>query len=319
MRIGSLARSQGRLVALLVAAASTAMLPLATFGQVRNASYDVGQLAWQPRTEASAVQRARRRRNDCAGFAVCRCQRQPNGRAGRLLRAMRRCGDGCDCYGGGGGCDGCGYGNCGPGCQGGYPGCCPMGAGGTDPPIGYDLMNDVGIEGNLVDQRGPHYFDIRAEAVFLQRDKSFDQNIDFTSLNVGNGPGRALQQSVGYRRPATGLPRHRPLRHLPAVGRRIRLHGHFRLERQRVGHGPDEQPVFAVFAASSGDRACSASSPAGVNLPGGPNPFTERASHAQHRAFVRFANGGDQLPPLLARLLLRAFPARCWPASATRR
>jgi hypothetical protein len=62
----------------------------------------------------------------------------------------------------------------------------PMGAGGTDPPIGYDLMNDVGMEGELHDQCGPHYFDIRLEAVWLQRDKTFEEDIEFTSLNVGN-------------------------------------------------------------------------------------------------------------------------------------
>jgi hypothetical protein len=56
----------------------------------------------------------------------------------------------------------------------------PMGCGGTSPPIGYDLMNDVGIEGDLADQRGPHYFDVRAEAVFLQRDETFGRSIAFT-------------------------------------------------------------------------------------------------------------------------------------------
>ena len=76
----------------------------------------------------------------------------------------------------------------------------PMGAGGTDPPIGYDLMNDVGMEGDLVDQRGPHYFDIRAEAVYLHRDKTFEQDIDFTSLNVGNTVVLTYEP-VGFRRP----------------------------------------------------------------------------------------------------------------------
>jgi hypothetical protein len=60
-----------------------------------------------------------------------------------------------------------------------------MGGGGTDPPNGYELMNDVGSEGNVWDQRGPHYFDIRAEAVWLHRDKTFGDTVDFTALNVG--------------------------------------------------------------------------------------------------------------------------------------
>jgi hypothetical protein len=72
-----------------------------------------------------------------------------------------------------------------PSMPGGFTGPLPMGAGGTDPPHGYDLMNDVGVEGFLVDQRGPHYFDIRAEAVYLQRDETFSRDIDFTSRDIG--------------------------------------------------------------------------------------------------------------------------------------
>ena len=37
------------------------------------------------------------------------------------------------------------------------------------------------------EQSGPHYWDIRMEAVFLTRDDTFNQQVDFTSLNV-NGP-----------------------------------------------------------------------------------------------------------------------------------
>ena len=59
-----------------------------------------------------------------------------------------------------------------------------MGAGGTDPPIGYDLMNDAGIQGDLVDQRGPHYFDLRAEAVFLRRNETFGRQVDFTENRI---------------------------------------------------------------------------------------------------------------------------------------
>jgi len=81
-----------------------------------------------------------------------------------------------------------GCGNCPPApAYGGFTGPFPMGAGGTAPPIGYELMSDVGIEGPLVDQRGPHYFDARLEAVWLIRDETFGPNIDFTSLNV-DGP-----------------------------------------------------------------------------------------------------------------------------------
>jgi hypothetical protein len=94
-------------------------------------------------------------------------------------------------YGYYGGCDGCGgavgYGHP-PAMHGGFTGPFPMAAGGTCPPHGYDLMNDVGVEGFLVDQRGPHYFDVRAEAVYLERDETFERDIDFTSDQaIGQG------------------------------------------------------------------------------------------------------------------------------------
>ena len=98
------------------------------------------------------------------------------------------CNGGCygGCNGGGYGPGGCGGNGQGCGCGGGFNSCMPMGCGGTDPPNGYELMNDVGSEGNAWDQRGPHYFDIRTEAVWLHRDKTFGDNVDFTTLNVGN-------------------------------------------------------------------------------------------------------------------------------------
>ena len=60
-----------------------------------------------------------------------------------------------------------------------FTGPMPMGEGGTCPPVGYDLMGDVGIEGPLVDQRGPYYFDVRAEAVYLERDETFGRERRF--------------------------------------------------------------------------------------------------------------------------------------------
>ncbi len=82
---------------------------------------------------------------------------------------------------------GCGHapspGYC-PNCPRGFTGPMPMGAGGTDPPVGYQLMEDTGIQGDLVDQRGPHYFDVRAEAVYLTRDETFGRDINFTSLFI---------------------------------------------------------------------------------------------------------------------------------------
>jgi hypothetical protein len=96
----------------------------------------------------------------CPGYAGPACGPAPCGPAP----------DG-DCYGG-------------PMAYGGFTGPMPMGAGGTDPAVGYDLMEDVGVQGFLVDQRGPHYFDLRAEAVVMTPDTTFGPDIAMTSLNV---------------------------------------------------------------------------------------------------------------------------------------
>ncbi len=42
----------------------------------------------------------------------------------------------------------------------------------------------IGLLGG--DQRGPHYFDLRAETVWLQRDETFGRDVVFTSLNVAD-------------------------------------------------------------------------------------------------------------------------------------
>jgi len=94
----------------------------------------------------------------------------------------------------GGGYAGC---DCCPPPQPGFTGPMPMGYGGTNPPIGYDMMNDVGVEGYQVDQRGPHYFDVRAEAVYLTREKTFEPLTDFTSLNV-DGPTVLSSADLDY-------------------------------------------------------------------------------------------------------------------------
>ena len=154
------------------------------------------------------------------------------------------------------------------------------GCGGTDPPIGYDLMNDVGMEGDLVDQRGPHYFDIRAEAVYLHRDKTFDQDIDFTSLNVGNTVVLSTQP-VGFRRrnrasassAVTTFARCRSSNLATRAFSAGKIRPRLRTRRTTC---------FRCFRGLLRAPACLASSPAGVNLPGGPNPESERASKHTH-------------------------------------
>jgi hypothetical protein len=80
---------------------------------------------------------------------------------------------------------------------GGFNGPYPMGAGGTNPPVGYDLMSDVGVEGYMVDQRGPHYFDLRVEAVHMRPDNTFGPDVDFTIFNL-NGPIVLSSQQLNY-------------------------------------------------------------------------------------------------------------------------
>jgi hypothetical protein len=149
-----------------------------------------------------------------------------------------------------------------------------MGAGGTNPPIGYDLMNDVGIEGSLVDQRGPHYFDIRAEAVFLQRDENFRKNIDITSQNVGNtivlSTGHLdLNTQAGFR--ILGRYDICPLSVVE-----FGYMGIFDWNDSASFTDPTNN-LFSLFSRPAPGTGQFGLSPAGVNLPGGPNPETERA------------------------------------------
>jgi hypothetical protein len=107
-------------------------------------------------------------------------------------------GEACDCEGYGyGGYGGDAFGGGHHGLFGGHAAPLPMGAGGTSPPVGYDLMNDVGVEGYMVDQRGPHYFDARIEAVTLTREETFERPIDFTILNLG-GPIVLSSSNLDY-------------------------------------------------------------------------------------------------------------------------
>jgi hypothetical protein len=110
----------------------------------------------------------------------------------------------CPPSGGYGYADGHAFGHSGPGLieslqagPGGFSGPYPMGAGGTAPPVGYDLMSDVGVEGYMVDQRGPHYFDLRVEAVHMTPEETFGPDVDFTILNL-NGPIVLTSRQLDY-------------------------------------------------------------------------------------------------------------------------
>jgi hypothetical protein len=192
------------------------------------------------------------------------------------------CGGDCGCYGGGyGGCNSCGCnGGCyGPGCAGGgFNGCMPMGAGGTDPPIGYDLMNDVGVEGAAFDQRGPHYFDIRAEAVYYKRDKTFNQSIDFTSQNVGNTIVLSSEELEFDWEPGFRIIGRYDICPLAVI--EFGYMGIYSWETSAVANDPTNN-LFSLWSRPAPGAGLFGVDPVGVNLPGGPNPESERAS--QHR------------------------------------
>src|SRR4051812_24366858 len=135
MRMGSLANWRSRFVALFVAAALITIMPLASFGQVQVASYDSGD---SPRGEGPQ-QALYTAPGDGNAAPMSRYVDASGKQMIVPAQYCERCTDG----------DGGEYGGCdgGQGCQGGYPGCCPMGAGGTDPPNGYELMSDVGMAG----------------------------------------------------------------------------------------------------------------------------------------------------------------------------
>src|SRR5262245_846095 len=150
MRIGFLARTKLRLVALVVASAAGAAAPRTLHGQY----YGQGAPAASGRPTqalymASGASGRQRTYTDSYGnpLVVPAQYDEACGYGG--------CGDcGCECGCYSDGCDGGGFhGGCygSPGCVGTYGpnGCMPMGCGGTDPPIGYDLMNDAGIEGTF--------------------------------------------------------------------------------------------------------------------------------------------------------------------------
>jgi hypothetical protein len=70
--------------------------------------------------------------------------------------------------------------------------CPPMGYGGTHPAVGYDLANDIAMDGTVLDQRGPHYFDARVEYVYFTPDDNITRDIGFTSFNIFSGDNIVL-------------------------------------------------------------------------------------------------------------------------------
>jgi hypothetical protein len=152
----------------------------------------------------------------------------------------------------------------------GFTGPMPMGYGGTTPPIGYDLMNDVGVEGYLIDQRGPHYFDLRVEAVALERDETFGPDVDFTVEDVG-GPVVLSSGDLEY----DWEPGFRIIGRYDICPLSVFEFGYmgifsFEDEASFTDSDPTVPDLFSLFSEFG-------TNPATVTDPGGPMPETERA------------------------------------------
>ena len=260
MRMGSLARLRSRFVALFVATMAT--VPLATFGQERSSSDDSSNSSGSQGPKQALYVAP----DD--GAAAAPPSRYVDANGNQMIVPAGYC-EHCSDYDGG-------YGGCGPGGHGEYPGSCPMGCGGTDPPVGCDLTNDVGIEGDLVDQRGPHYFDIRVESVFLQRDKSFEKNIDFTAMNVG-GPVVLSSSQLNIEDVNWGFRAMGRYDICPLSVVEFGYMGIFDWHDKASFTDPSNN-LFSLFSRPAPGTGLFGTSPAFVNVPGGPNPFTERAT-----------------------------------------
>jgi len=160
------------------------------------------------------------------------------------------------------------YGQYCPPPQQGFTGPMPMGDGGTCPPVGYDLMNDAGQEGYLVDQRGPHYFDVRAEAVYLTRDETFGPEIDFSQEGLA-GPIVLSSNDLEYdETPGFRIIGRYDICPLSVV--EFGYTGIFDFEDSATFVDPNAPDIFSLFSEFG-------TNPVTVSAPGGPMPETERA------------------------------------------
>jgi hypothetical protein len=157
----------------------------------------------------------------------------------------------------------------------GFTGPMPMGDGGTSPPVGYDLMNDAGMEGYLVDQRGPHYFDVRAEVVYLKREEdAFGPDVDFSQEDL-NGPIVLSSSDLEYEwEPGFRILGRMDCGPLSVV--EFGYMGIYSYEDEATFEDPDGT-LFSLFSANVPGEPPFGVNPIDVSDPGGPLPFTERA------------------------------------------
>jgi hypothetical protein len=157
----------------------------------------------------------------------------------------------------------------------GFTGPMPMGDGGTTPPVGYDLMNDAGIEGYLTDQRGPHYFDVRAEVVYLKRESdAFGPDVDFSQEDLG-GPIVLSSGDLEYdEEPGFRIIGRYDICPLAVI--EFGYMGIYSYEDAARFEDPDGT-LFSLFSANVPGEPPFGVNPADVSDPGGSLPFTERA------------------------------------------
>jgi hypothetical protein len=251
MRSGSFVKWRTRFAAVVAAATISGALPATLLGQLRGAY--PGERPAQRGGPQQAVYYA------------------PNAMGGQPAPYVDRYGNtmvvpagyGAPCdegYYGDGGC----YEGYGPECYG----------DGTDPSVAYPLMEDVGMAGAPVDQRGPHYFDVRAEAIFLQRDETYGPNQDFTVDNVG-GPVILSSNQLDYGTDA-GFRILGRYDICPLAVLEFGYTGLLEQESSVTVRDPDEgtpgfvPDLFSVFSEFG-------TNPATVAVAGGPMPETERA------------------------------------------
>jgi hypothetical protein len=169
---------------------------------------------------------------------------------------------------------GCGYGGYG------YGGAWEDPRSGTCPPFPEDVETYSMLPPGRTEQCGPHYFDVRMEAVTMTRDEAFRTPINFTSNNVIN-PGnidpnqfvvRSDQLDFDYE---TGF---RIMGRYDCGPLSVIEFGYWGVENlDSSASFTDPNPVDADTGNLYSLFSYYGNTPAGVTTPGGPLPWTERS------------------------------------------
>lgn len=215
---------------------------------------------------------------DCGGD----CGGEYYGGDGSYVPACEACGGGYDC-----GCngprwrDGFPHSGCGCGYGGyGYGGAWQDPRSGTNPPFPDDVENYSLLPPGRTEQCGPHYFDVRMEAVTMTRDEAFRTPVNFTSENVIN-PGnidpsqfvvRSGELDFDY---VTGF---RVMGRYDCGPLSVIEFGYWGIDNWSSSASfTDPNPVNANTGNLYSLFSFYGNTPANVTTPGGPLPWTERS------------------------------------------